>query len=352
MKTKLFSNVVLIVFAILFMTGCNTGTKKESKMIPVKIGWQIPLATQGQIVQVMKKTNVLDVNGIEGDFVSFSYGGPQSEAALSGELDFIFIGDQPAVNLIAKGGKWKIVSRLFYTKTAIMVPLNSTIKEMKDFKGKTLASPFGSVAHREAILKEQFVGLNADQDVNNTNLDILEISNVVQSGGDKTWGKIDGVGVWEPSTSLFETTKLARIVDFTNTLGVIAVSEDFINKYPEAVTNFLTAVIESWQYFATHQQEVNKWYIDDARLSYSPDVLSKASSIEPNMNAKSINEIDLSLSPDNIQTLNIAAKWSYERGYSNNVTVIDQAIDQTFLINANKFIKDKELDGLRINIKK
>ena len=115
----------------------------------------------------MKNTKVLELNNLKGNFISFSYGGPQSEAALAGELDVIFVGDQPAVNLISKGGKWKIVSRLFYTKTAIMVPLNSGINSISDLKGKTVAMPFGSVAHREAILKQQAANLDADKDVKN-----------------------------------------------------------------------------------------------------------------------------------------------------------------------------------------
>ena len=35
------------------------------------------------------------------------------EAAFAGELDVFFSGDQPAINLIARGGRWKIVGRLF-----------------------------------------------------------------------------------------------------------------------------------------------------------------------------------------------------------------------------------------------
>ena len=117
MKTKVVSKLILASLVIVLIAGCN-GKKDKTDLIPVRIGWQIPLATQGQVVQVMKNTKVLELNNLKGNFISFSYGGPQSEAALAGELDVIFVGDQPAVNLISKGGKWKIVSRLFYTKTA------------------------------------------------------------------------------------------------------------------------------------------------------------------------------------------------------------------------------------------
>ncbi|MCF8255864.1 MAG: NrtA/SsuA/CpmA family ABC transporter substrate-binding protein [Bacteroidia bacterium] len=327
---KTISTFLLAGLFILGICSCNQGKKSKENLTTVRIGWQIPLATQGQIVQVMKNTNVLEKNGLLGDFISFSYGGPQSEAALAGQLDVIFVGDQPAVNLIAKGGKWKIVSRLFYTKTAIMVPLESPINAMIDFKGKTLASPFGSVAHREAILKQQAAGLDADKDLNNVNLDILEISTVVQSGGRVKWGNLDAVAVWEPSTSLFEMNNFARVIDYTYTLGVIAVSEDFISKHPDAVTNLLKSVVESWHYFAQNQTVVNEWYKQDARLDYSPELLSKAASIDPNISAKGIADIDLSLSEINIQSLNIAAQWAFERGFTKNKSDISKAVDLSF----------------------
>ncbi len=340
---KLISSILLAGLVIFGFSSCNHGKKSKDSLTKVKIGWQIPLATQGQIVQVMKNTDVLEKNGLLGDFISFSYGGPQSEAALAGELDVIFVGDQPAVNLIAKGGKWKIVSRLFYTKTAIMVPIESTIHSMADFKGKTLSSPFGSVAHREAILKQQAAGLDPDKDVNNSNLDILEISNVVQAGGKEKWGNIDGVAVWEPSTSLFETNKFARIVDYTYTLGIVAVSEDFISKHPDAVTDLLKSVIESWDYFAQNQIVVNEWYKQDARLEYNPELLAKAASIDPNINSKQLKDIDLSLSKKNIQSLVIATQWAFNRGFTKNKPDISKAVNLTFLNNAmREIVKEKQ----------
>ena len=306
MQTKYFSFLPGITIASVLFFSCQTNNKENQ---PIRIGWQAPLATQGQVVEVMKNSNLLAQQGIKGEFNSFSYGGPQSEAALAGKLDIIFTGDQPIVNLLSKGGKWKIVSRLFYTRTAVMVPLNSDIKTMGQFKGKTIACPFGSVAQRESILKEQAAGIEPAKDVTNLNVDILEISNIVQAGGDKSWGNIDGITVWEPSTSLFEAKKLARIIDTTITLGVVAISEDFITKHPTETTKFLVSLIQSWDYFATHQDEANKWYLKDTHFSYSPQILKQASAVDPNINAKSIGDIDLYLTQNHINTLKVAAQW-------------------------------------------
>ncbi len=344
-------SLLLLGFGV--TVGCNK--KPEASVKPpttIRIGWQIPLATQGQIVQVLKRTDILDRHGLAAEFVPFSYGGPQSEAALAGELDVIFVGDQPAINLIARGGRWKIVSRLFYTKTAIMVPPGSPVQKMSDLQGKTVASPFGSVSHREAVLKEQAAGLDADKDVKNINLDILEIANVVQAGGETSWGKIDAVAVWEPSTSLFESRKLARIVDYTRTLGVVAISDDFMSKHPEETVQFLTAVLESWAYFSAHAEGVNQWYIADARLSYLPDVLAKAASVEPNYAAKSVKEIDLGLTEEHIATLEKCAAWSFERGFSKAKADIRGAVNQSFLKQAIRTVQEEAFDADKVRVKR
>src|SRR5208337_2250443 len=94
------------VFALMvILTGYSKDAEAVQQDDRVRIGWQIPAATQAQIVQVLKRTDVLKSHGLEADFVSFSYGAPQIEAALAGKLDVIFAGDQPAINLISKGGK-------------------------------------------------------------------------------------------------------------------------------------------------------------------------------------------------------------------------------------------------------
>ena len=159
------------------------------------------------------------------------------------------------------------------------------------------------------------------------------------------------MGVWEPSTSLFESNKLARIVDFTKTLGVVAISEDFIKKHPEETTKFLASLVESWYYYSANQDKVNKWYIDDAKLSYSPDLLKAATSIEPNINAKTINDIDLSLSKDHINTLEVAAKWAFERKFVKSSATISNAVDLSFLNNALANIKKDGFDITKMEVK-
>ncbi len=301
-------------------------------------------------MEVLKHTDLLGRSGLDVSFVPFSYGGPQSEAALAGDLDVIFVGDQPVINLLARGGRWKIVSRLFYTRTALMVPVDSPVASVGDLRGKTVAVPFGSVAHRFATVQEEAAGLNPDRDVRNANLDILEISNLVQAGGTKTWGKIAAVGVWEPTTSLFESQKLARVLDSARTLGVVAISDDFLTKHADASVHFLEAVLEAWAYYATHVDQVDQWYIADARLSYDVSILKSAASIEPNQAAKNLKDIDLMLSEENIQTLDAGAAWAYQQHFTTVQPNVRAAVDLSFLARAVRASVAGSFDPSRVMV--
>ena len=280
-------------------------------MQEINIGWQIPLATQGQIVQVLKRTDILKKHGFEAKFVPFSFGSPQVEAARSGALDVIFVGDQPALNLIASGAPWKLFSELFETRVAIMARPNSGLTK-ENLKGKRIASPFGSVSHREAVLLQEKFGLDPKQDVQNINVDILEIASMVQAG--PNWPNVDAVAVWEPSVTLFESTNAAVSIAEFKTLGVAAASDKFLGN-KDSAKRIKLAIKEAWQYFLKNKEEVNQWYIDDTSLSYTQDFLSKALSIDRNGAHGDPTKIDLSFTDSDIQTLQNGLNWAKNQGY-------------------------------------
>jgi ABC-type nitrate/sulfonate/bicarbonate transport system substrate-binding protein len=338
MKRKYVAGIMIagVLVVVTMMGGVTHGAESEQNNVPVRIGWQIPTATQGQIVEVLKRTDLLEQHGLEPTFVPFSYGGPQTDAALAGKLDIMFSGDQPAINLIARGGKWKIIGRLYYDRVAIIVPMNSPVKEVKDLVGKTVASPFGSIAHREAIIKEQAAGLNADNDVKNVNRDIFDIRKLVLAGENEMWGELDAVTVWEPNTSRFEIERLARSLSSDRALGVVSISEDFIVSHPDATVQCLVALARAWEYFSRYSEKVNQWYIDDSLLGYTQETLNSAAQLDPNFGLKTFSEMSFQLNEDDIIILEQGALWAQERGYSKILAPVRQAVDQSLLASAKQ----------------
>ena len=98
----------------------------------VRIGWQIPWATQGQIVQILKHTDILKNNGLQASFVGRTYGPMLNELAMANALDVVLTGDLPGLTLIAKERGWRAIGRLMYNRTVTYVPSESPLREIKD----------------------------------------------------------------------------------------------------------------------------------------------------------------------------------------------------------------------------
>ena len=336
-----------VVF-ILALSGCFAcSSLAQNGPVQVRLGWQLPTVTQAGLVQILKRTDVLAEHGLEPSLIPFSYGTPEIEAALAGKLDALFAGDQPTINLLAKGGKWKIVARIYTDRVTVIVPPDSSIASISDLRGKVVASPFGSIAHREAFLEQERAGLNVDTDVQNQDVDILNIRRSILAGGVQSWGDIDAASVWEPDASSFELRGVARSLSDTRALGVLAMSDEFIAREPEAAAQLLVAISRAWHFFVQNTDRVMRWYNDDTHLGYSHEALVHAVRIDPNFNASSVQEIDLALTEAQIRTLETNAAWGVERW--DDGSEVRQYVDQQLLARARDIIEAKgSFEDLRV----
>lgn len=163
---KFNRRTILTGLSILPLMSCDRTPKK------LRIGWQTPLATQGQLAAILQRTDILKKHGFDSEFLAFSFGTPQMEAARAGALDVAFVGDQPIINLICSGAPWKIFCRLFDTRVGLY---RNTARPWSGPKGATFASPKGTVAHREASFWQKDAGLDPERDVKNLFIDAAEI---------------------------------------------------------------------------------------------------------------------------------------------------------------------------------
>lgn len=254
MKRKLFILLILIIIVIggfysFKKYNSDLNKSKNENLINIRIGWQIPWATQGQLTQILKNTDILREHGLQGDFKGFSYGGPLNEAALAGEVDVIFTADQPAATLLAKDPNWKIIGRLMYNRVSLYVPPNSPINSVADLKGKTVAMPFGAAAQRMALKTEKDAGLDPKKDVNNINLGIYEQSDLVRDSNTIKWDSIDAMAGFDPMPAIFEEKGLIKNLTIGKVVSLIVMSNKFIEKNPEAPTRFLEAFYDAYDYY-------------------------------------------------------------------------------------------------------
>src|SRR5262245_11714207 len=107
------------VFIILLVMPAMQASTQASAAERVRLGWQTPWATQGQLVMALKNSNIPELAGSDLDYLGFAYGGPLNQAALAKGVDVLLTADQPAIALIARKTGFKIVSRLMYNRTCL-----------------------------------------------------------------------------------------------------------------------------------------------------------------------------------------------------------------------------------------
>ena len=226
----------------------------HAKQTELNIGWQTPLATQGEIVAILQNTDILKEQGLAATFHAFSFGAPQMEAARAGAINVAFVGDQPLINLICAGADWKILCRLFDTRVCLFRNLQ---RSWSGAKGKTFAAPKGSVAHREAVLYQRSLGLDPDTDVKNVFIDATEIAALLARGGD--WGGIDVIAIWEPLASRFKSAPDTVMLYMRKTLGVVGIQGSLAREIANSAR--LRAVLTAaWQYFLRNEMQAHDWY--------------------------------------------------------------------------------------------
>jgi len=349
MDTK---RVLVVIYAGVFalmvlLAGESKGAEEGETSIPIRIGWQISSVTQGAIVQVLKRTDVMTRYGLEPSLIPFSFGTPEVEAAFKGELDAFFAGDQPVINLLARGGRWKIVARIFYDRISIIVPPGSPIRTIADLRGKTVASPFGSSGHREAFLEQQAAGLDPEKDVRNLDVDILRIrKGVLDGGGSEAWEEFEAAAVWEPHVTAFQNLEIARNLTETQALGVVAISDEFMAKHPQAAIRFLVSLVRSLDFFSRNPDRVMRWYNDDTQLDYTPETLLSSVKIDPNFDVKSLHDISLELDETHIDALVKNAAWGVKAWESGDQ--IRQFIDQDLLTRAMKELATGQFEDIQV----
>lgn len=321
-----------MLFVLFFAGGCSDrAASGEGAGVPrIQIGWQVPWATQGQVVQVLKHTNLLELNGVKAEFKGFSYGAPLNEAALAGEVDLIFTADQPAAMLLARGAEWTIVARLMYNRVAVYVPPGSAIRSLADLRGKTIAMPFGAAAQREALRAIEAAGVEAGE-IKPVNLDIYEQTGVIRGGNRGSWGSIDAMVGFDPTPAFLEREGLARMLHVGTVVSLVLVDSRLLERDPDAVQRFLQAFIQAWHYYATHQEQANAWFLQESRLPFDPGVLALCASVEPNIRARSPAQIRPTLAETDLAVVQQAADFVYAHGLAPRRVNVRNHVDERFV---------------------
>jgi sulfonate transport system substrate-binding protein len=220
---------------------------KEKGWWPLVVGWQGPFSGQNTINVVMDKEGLLGKRGIEAKFQVFASGPEVNESVAAARIQVGNGGNFPFTSLLDRGVPVKAIAVVAPNlKHSTVVPLNSPIKKLADFKGSnppaTIGIVTGSSAEFYFTQAAEVVGLQIGKDVILKNMPPAEQMLMVKG--------IGGVVPWEPSVTIItEERKTGREVDaifpYNFYEGRFYVRQELIDNVPDVVQAISDAFMES-----------------------------------------------------------------------------------------------------------
>lgn len=270
-----------VFFVLLILLGSTSDKASASRL---RIGY--PAAgtiVSGQIGLIFAKTDILKRNGIEANVVSLGTGRELKTALVSGQLDVILTSQSNFIVLLGEGFPAKAVNSLGSAgRMALVVPKTSPVRDLKDLRGKKIATIFGTSLHKPAVQWALDAG----------GAEVVNINQVGALHAALESGQVAAAMTYDPFlTEMEDRMRVLRQDSF----GLITVGSETKMK-PELVISLNKAFREAVIYLRSNREIVDGWFSEKARLSRKA---IRASS-EQNINYRSAPgaEVELKISPD------------------------------------------------------
>lgn len=302
--TKLIPAGFLASAALLLLASCGSFGANDGKTA-VRIAY-FPNITHSQAL-VMKAECTLEKAWTDNCVVSwtpFNAGPAETEAIFAGEIDIGYIGPVPALLANSKsGGEVKIIAGCTDYGAVLLTRKDAGIHSISDMRGKTVAVPqLGNTQHLCLLSLLSANGLKTrdkggDVTVSaSANADIL---NLIDNN------RVDAALVPEPWGATIEKNGNAAVfLDYDQIMpagsyptAVVIVRQEFLEKHPDLVNDFLDFHKAACAYINEHTDEaigiVNTEIQNATGKALENDVIARAFSrmnITPELNRESIME--------------------------------------------------------------
>ena len=291
MKMKLSTRCRSGLFALsAILLAAIAGAPGLAEAGATKIRIAFPSGMNGQIIVTMREAGIAAKHDLDAEFLSFQYGPPMMEALASGNVDAVVTSLMPITSFASKApGKIKVVAALGNSSHSLMVAQDSPIKALSDLKGKQLAVSFGSDSHLDTLVTLTKAGIDPKADAKLLNVRPNELVLTLE----KKFA--DAIVIRQPQVLRLQEQFNARIVHTWPFRFVTIVRSDYMKENPDAREKYVAALRESVFYIATHKEQAAKWF--GAHLRIDPVIVQKVSNDDPNYNIKSMEEVQVELTP-------------------------------------------------------
>jgi len=220
---------------------------KQKGWWPIGVGWQGPFSGQNTINVVMDKAGLLEKRGLEAKFQAFAAGPDVNEAVASARVQVGNGGNFPFTSLLDRGVPVRAIAVVAPNlKHSTVVPLDSPIKTLADFKGSnppaTIGIVTGSSAEFYFTQAAEVLGIQIGKDVILKNMPPAE--QLLMAKG------IGAVVPWEPSVTIItDDRKTGREADtifpYNFYEGMFYVRQELIDNVPDVVQAISDAFMEA-----------------------------------------------------------------------------------------------------------
>ncbi|MDA9490306.1 hypothetical protein XI08_18895 [Bradyrhizobium sp. CCBAU 11361] len=233
----------------------------------ITLGYQSLWAGGGQIFEALRHTNILELNGIEAEFKTFTFGGPLGEAAVAGRIDNIYAADAPTLRAISRIPGSKVLHRTHDQRFGIVVRNDFKGTTLVDLKGVKLSGPFGTTVFPRSIQAVVAAGIKEPfKDITIINQDIAEQAESLKSG------LVDAVTTWDPTYERLLQQKIGRELwrDPKGASGIQALSGPWLARNgEEAAIRFLKAWTLAVWWTSNNLTQADEWFAQTSRLDAS-----------------------------------------------------------------------------------
>jgi ABC-type nitrate/sulfonate/bicarbonate transport system substrate-binding protein len=249
---------------------------KDKGWWPVQVAFQAPWSGQNTVNIVMDRMGLMGLRGVEAQWTAFASGPAINEVLISGRYQAGSGGNFPFTTLVDRKVPVKAIAiespNLLH---ALVVPNDSPIKSIKDFKGSnppaTIGMVTGSSAEFYFQMSAQLNGLEIGKDVILKNMPPGEQMAMPRG--------ISGVVSWDPTpTMMVEERKNGRIVDnifpYNIYEGQFYLRQELIDNVPDVAQAFSDAFAEATLWIRLNPEKAAAYKSEEPNLrNYSKEML-------------------------------------------------------------------------------
>lgn len=266
MKKKIL--IIIFVLTFVLISGCNYNIQKNGLPKKIKIG-TIRVANDKTVADKLNIfKNIFSKKGIDVELIFFDSGTSANIAFSSSAIDFAEMGYTNSVVALSRGIDVELIwiHDVLGENEALVAQKGRNINNIKDLRGKKIATPFASTSHLSLVKALELNGISK-HDV--TLLDMNTVDIVA------AWkrGDIDAAYSWEPTLSDLKKTGNVLITSKDlakkgiTTVNIDLVNKNFSKKYPELVYDYILALSKAGSIYKTNPEKAIKAAAESLRIT-------------------------------------------------------------------------------------